>query len=421
MKLTVASSFPIHPPRGGGQERIAGLYRAMGALGVEVEVVTLAERRQRARRIPIGPGVTEVRVPMTPAFERADLGLRVRSGVPSTDLALTLHHDLVPDYVEALRSSARDSVAVVASHPFSLPAIEAATDRPLIYEAHNVEADLKRQMFEGAPAADELAGVVEDVERRAVERSAVVLVCSEDDRVRLQERYGLDPARTGLVPNGADPEALPYTAPQEREALRARLGLGPRHVVFVGSWHEPNLIAVRAILDAARRTEGTDPPVRTEATDPPIRTEGTVPPVRWLVLGSVGRAFAEEDGLPASVDLAGPVDERFLGAVLRIADVAVNPMRSGSGTNLKMLTYALAGVPIVSSNIGARGLGLLPGVHFTEAGPDDLAAAVATVAGPGRDAAAALVPAAREHALERFSWPRVAARAVDDVLRPALA
>jgi glycosyltransferase involved in cell wall biosynthesis len=42
--------------------------------------------------------------------------------------------------------------------------------------------------------------------------------------------------------------------------------------------------------------------------------------------------------------------------VLSLADVALNPMLSGSGTNLKMLDYMAAGVPVISTAIGARGL-----------------------------------------------------------------
>ncbi|HYF24792.1 MAG TPA: glycosyltransferase family 4 protein [Baekduia sp.] len=396
MRLTVASSFPIHPPRGGGQERIAGLYRAMGALGAVVEIVTLAERRERRRRIALGPGVTEVRVPMSPAFERADLQLKLGAGIPATDLALVRHHDLAPEFGEALRESARDADAVVASHPFALDALQAATDRPLVYEAHNVEADLKEQMLAGSPAAAELTALAEDVERRAVAAARVVFVCSEQDRARLQERYGLDPARTAMVPNGADPATVPYTAPQVRAALRRRLGLAGRHAMFVGSWHEPNLVAVRAILDAAPALED----------------------VRWLVLGSVGQAFADVEDRP-QVDLAGPVDQRFLEAVLRIADVAVNPMRTGSGTNLKMLTYALAGVPIVSSPTGARGLGFEAGRHHLEAAPDDLGSGVRAVLQLDPDRRRQLVEAARDHVLERFSWPGIARRTLDDVLRPA--
>ena len=41
---------------------------------------------------------------------------------------------------------------------------------------------------------------------------------------------------------------------------------------------------------------------------------------------------------------------------LNLADVAVNPMLSGSGTNLKMFDYMASGIPVVSTKVGARGI-----------------------------------------------------------------
>ena len=49
---------------------------------------------------------------------------------------------------------------------------------------------------------------------------------------------------------------------------------------------------------------------------------------------------------------------------LGLAGAALNPMRWGSGTNLKMLDYALAGTPILSTTFGARGVGFEAGPHY---------------------------------------------------------
>ncbi len=46
------------------------------------------------------------------------------------------------------------------------------------------------------------------------------------------------------------------------------------------------------------------------------------------------------------------------------ASVAVNPMVSGSGTNLKIVEYLAAGVPVVSTPFGMRGLDLRPDEHL---------------------------------------------------------
>jgi glycosyltransferase involved in cell wall biosynthesis len=41
----------------------------------------------------------------------------------------------------------------------------------------------------------------------------------------------------------------------------------------------------------------------------------------------------------------------------------VNPMLTGSGSNLKVATYLAAGAPVVTTVIGARGYDLVDGEH----------------------------------------------------------
>ena len=91
MKLVVATSFGVHPPKGGGQSRVAGLYGALADLGVEIAIVSLVDRSQRGRRLAIRPGLTELQVPCTREHESADWRLYQEIGVPIGDLGLALH------------------------------------------------------------------------------------------------------------------------------------------------------------------------------------------------------------------------------------------------------------------------------------------------------------------------------------------
>lgn len=59
-----------------------------------------------------------------------------------------------------------------------------------------------------------------------------------------------------------------------------------------------------------------------------------------------------------NVVLLGRVSDEEKQALYRVADVALNPMTSGSGTNIKMLDYMAAGLPVISTPVGARGLDL---------------------------------------------------------------
>ena len=387
-RLLVATSFPVHPPRGGGQQRIAGLYAALAATGVEVDIVSLVAHDERGGIVDAAPGVREWRVPMTAAHHQAEFALHLRAGVPVRDLVLALHADLTPAYGEALATVAGTAVAAVASHPFAQPALAASTALPLIYEAHNVETDLKAAMLASSDAADELIEAVRTVEGACCATAAHTIVCSLEDGARLGELFALPAERTVVVANGVDPAAIAFADAELRARRRRALGLGDAPLaLFLGSWHEPNLAAVRDVLAAAE----------------------ALPEARFLVVGSAGLAFADEP-VPPNVDLCGIVNGGFVQSVLGVASAALNPMRWGSGTNLKMLDYALAGVPILSTPFGARGLGLEAGVHYEAVEAGELAAGLAALQALPAGEVAQRTHAAAERVRERFAWDAIAAR-----------
>ena len=57
-----------------------------------------------------------------------------------------------------------------------------------------------------------------------------------------------------------------------------------------------------------------------------------------------------------NVVLLGQISDEEKLKLYRSVDVALNPMQSGSGTNIKMLDYMAAGLPVISTPVGARGL-----------------------------------------------------------------
>ena len=60
--------------------------------------------------------------------------------------------------------------------------------------------------------------------------------------------------------------------------------------------------------------------------------------------------------LPENVELLGVIPEEALYRVLHASDIALNPVEMGSGTNLKLLQYMAAGLPILSTEAGIRGI-----------------------------------------------------------------
>jgi glycosyltransferase involved in cell wall biosynthesis len=384
-KLTVAATFPVHPPRGGGQLRVFHLYRNI-AREHDVDLVTLAPAGERYEETTIAPGLKEIRVPRSEAhdlFER-DL-LKAMNRTPIADVAAARLAELTPDLGAALRYSASDADAVVACHPYLLPAImKAAPGTPLWYEAQDVEHDLKAGAYRDSADGSRLLAEVDRVEKMAWTLCDVAFACAERDLDRLTALYGPTRAETLEVPNGVDLGEVAYTTYGERIAGRA--GGRTRLALFIGSWHPPNIDAIELIIEIAP----------------------TFPDVAFLVAGTACLPF-EKRAMPENVRLLGLVDNATRAALFATADLALNPMRFGSGTNLKMLDYFAAGIPVVTTRFGMRGLAVTAGRHVTESPDDDFAAGLRDALAAGDDVLEAMSIEARDLAETRYSWEAIAA------------
>jgi len=80
------------------------------------------------------------------------------------------------------------------------------------------------------------------------------------------------------------------------------------------------------------------------------------------------------------------------------------PLRVGGGSRLKILESLAAGVPVVSTRVGAEGLHLEPGRHLTVVeGVEDMAAAL-RVALRAPEAMHEQARHGREQVLRRYDW-----------------
>ena len=216
-----------------------------------------------------------------------------------------------------------------------------ALSLPVVLFQHNVEAmiwwrlaeavdnPLKRAYFE-----NQWQRMVR-YERNICEFCDGVIAVSPEDAETMRREYALENV-LGDVPTGVDADYF-------REVQRER---NPGSIVFLGSmdWM-PNIDAVEWFVreiypgigdrcpSASLSIVGRKPPRRVEAlaeADASIRVTGTVPDVRpYLAEGSV----------------------------------CVVPLRAGGGTRIKIFEAMAAGLPVVSTRIGAEGLPLEDGVH----------------------------------------------------------
>jgi glycosyltransferase involved in cell wall biosynthesis len=385
-RVLVLSTYPFFPAVGGGQIRGARLAEALAG-DCNVEVLAPAVRRRRAFTLNPVPGITQRTVEWAEQFELLeDEWTALAAGLPISDITAGLFAPLDQGFRNAVDASIRSSDAVVLSHPY-LASVVADVDPKVttILDAVDVELHQKSAAIGKTTAGPYLLRAVEALERLAIELADVVSVCSARDGVTLQDVYGADAADIVLVPNGTDVNATPYTSVDRRRRLsadlrRARPGYEAT-AVFVGSWHPPNIDAARFILDAATELRH----------------------VHFALVGSHSRFF-EDWSLPPNVSVLGIVSDAVKQGLLASADVALNPMVAGSGTNLKLLEYFAAGIPVVSTSVGARGIDVEPGRHYVAAELNDFTDVVSTVLTSPADRWAPMVERARRVVEDQYDW-----------------
>lgn len=381
----MAVTYPVDPPLGGGQVRALNLYRGLSRV-FDVEMVTLGVPGSRQERRELSPGLWEHRVPKSPEHAERERALELEAGTVVTDVAMPELYRHTPAYVAALRDAADGAHAAVACHPYTFPAIREVTDIPVWYEAQDVEASLKRHVLGDKPVARRLLAAAEQVERACCTDAELIWACSAEDAAELVKRYGGDAERVLVVPNGAALDEVEYVPVAVRREHQRRLRMDNGLLaVFIASWHEPNVVGARRLVTLAE----------------------SVPAVDFLIIGSVGMALAG-DPLPVNLSVTGTVSLAFKQTVLGVAGVALNPVTTGSGTNLKMLEYFAAGVPVISTAFGARGLGVRAGEHFLPAEPAEMEGALARYREADPAELDRLVSAAREYVEARLSWTVIA-------------
>ncbi|HEX3980224.1 MAG TPA: glycosyltransferase family 4 protein [Acidimicrobiales bacterium] len=169
--------------------------------------------------------------------------------------------------------------------------------------------------------------------RRADHRTEAIAVCSQLDAERAREQ-GL--TRVFVVPNG-------YRAPADPVG-RAAVG-SPPVVLFQGQLHyPPNIEAARWLA------RDVGPALRSLVPEAEIRLVGDHHP----------ELAALDD--PPRVSVVGRVDD--ITAELARADIVVVPVRYGSGTRVKILEAFAHRIPVVSTTLGAEGIGAEDGVHL---------------------------------------------------------
>lgn len=388
LRLTCLDMQPIDPPIGGGRARLLGLYHALGTSIRATYVGSYDWPGPGFRRHDLTPTLEEIDVPLPDeVFEAHDRLRDLAGGRTVIDVLFPVLGECAHRFIEMASERAAASDIVVFSHPWIYPLVRAALDperQLVVYDSQNVEGVLRAEMFGDSPIGCDISRYVAVTEYDLVRTADVVLACSREDAKLFASIYDADPAKVMIAPNGTFVSRIRPATPIERRRAKHALQLQGEVAVFVGSGYGPNVEGVRYICSTLAPA---------------------LPEVTFVIGGDVVDAFGEQSA-PSNVRLWGVLSEDEKREVLRAADIAVNPVWHGSGTNLKMFEFMAAGLPLVTTPVGCRGIDKGRGSAFDVADASGMTAVVSAILQDG-DRRASMGAQARQLVERSYAWERI--------------
>ncbi|MBR9762643.1 MAG: glycosyltransferase [Rhodobacteraceae bacterium] len=344
MKVVMITSVPAVPSDAGNRARIRALAEEILSLGHELVLVLLPMDRRdldaprHQAHFDQVPGRCRV-IGLSNGGRLGQRGYRLRRSLrkgwrkPLRALGLEAGFytalDLFwnPRWDAPLRDICRDAGVVMVEYAFSSKAFEAApAGARKILDTHDILSD-RHRTFRGR-GLDHWVSLQPSDECRAFRRADVVLAIQEDEaraiRALLQQHGrgdGADTPEVAVVSHLPRPSTLPATPGDGMDGL------------FVGSDNPANRASLSVFVDH---------------TLP--RVTQALPAFRLVVAGTICRSLPDHP----NIRKMGVVED--LSQVYRDASFSLNPMEVGTGINIKLLDAMAAGLPVVSTLTGVRGV-----------------------------------------------------------------
>lgn len=339
ISTAVIDMQPIDPPIGGGRLRLLGLYHNLGQNFNCNYIGSYDWPGETERRHKLTDRLQEIDIPLSHAHHEAARALSIRAGGKTViDLSFSQLAELSPDYLNAARQALYEADIVIFSHPWAYPLLaqDLKPRQIIIYDSHNVEGYLRAQLLDTSNLVEEklLRQVIQD-EYQLGCRADVILACSQEDLLRFRRIYDFPAEKMRVIPNGVMAFSHKIPSPSEKAYAKAQLKIEPDALVavFIGSSYGPNVEAARFIA---------------EELAPRAKS------VLFVIAGGVGNELKKPT--IKNLCITGGLSDAEKIVWLQASDFALNPMFSGSGTNIKMFDFMAMGLPVVTTAIGARGI-----------------------------------------------------------------
>jgi len=336
MNVLQVVPYVSYPPRIGGDHRSHGLVKEFPSFGATVYRFCqggspgMYKDRDFRRQVEIADNYIEFRhLNLIHESTKALMLL----GYPNilAEYSLRLASDGLQERIEWA-----DMVIVREPWQFRTVHKMMPDEIPIVLSSHNVEkerfSEIQQPFFE-----EWTVERVRMLEQFAVDHADAIITTSERDSAIYRGEFGY----TGpdiVASNGTYEDVIREHRPDSIAArrLRRRYHIDEEATIclFMGSNYKPNVEAAETVLKMARE----------------------LPEVEFVIMGSVGNALSNKLSCE-NVTITGYVKDDYE-AHFDLADIALNPISTGGGTNIKLIDYMARSLPVISTPFGMRGLEL---------------------------------------------------------------
>jgi len=313
--LIISANLKDWTKNSGGKERTATLAEAL--LEHDVTFLSFSWENQVINK-KINDFIYQVQPGVKLGIYKRRQNLINGIAKPNHDIVFELLKAQLSDFSDIAKDLAAQSDLLILDHYSLAPLVENISGIPIIYNSHNSEITMGKQLYSDNY---EVLKIVEKMEKSILKQADAITYCSKKDFNDLENHYGRNVKGT-YIPNG--------TIIQNKIDYKDRLR--SRDIIFVGSGHPPNNEAAKYILKIAK----------------------LLPEFNFIIIGSCGNGIRlkEEDD---NIKVLGEINSSDLDKYFRNSFAFINPMKNGSGTHLKMMKALSYGIPIITSTVGARG------------------------------------------------------------------
>jgi len=336
-QITAVNHYDIFPFNHGGSLGIRGLYKALSEW-FDVNIITFVNYDIYPDEVAISNHVKVIPIvkprELITLEEEMYKKYNMNSGtlVDSSPSVIRYYHKF-PEIIDRVREISGDSLIVIAEHTFTFKIIETACpSKHIWYRANNVEYDYKRTTWDKIDCPQDLLMETFDLEKECCEKCEIILTVSDLESKRFTELYNLPPEKLFSISSGFDTDKLQTVLPSQRIKYFEKYA---KSGLFIASNTPVAVSAALEVIEIAR-----------EMSD-----------VQFIIMGSVSKGIRNAD-VPVNVEITGIVSDDVKFNFLKTCDFALNLIEGGAGINVKMFEYFAYGLPVITTEHGARGIDL---------------------------------------------------------------